>query len=204
MTPLMEMDQPVVSYDPDLPLTDAQRTMLLKLAREAVVAATRWEDPEVPSGLDPRLLQKQGAFVTLHGVDHRLRGCIGYVESHLPLAETISMAAHAAACRDPRFQPVREDELGTIELEISVLSPLHDVTSPDGVVIGRDGLVISDGRQRGLLLPQVAGKQGWSVERFLGETCRKAGLALDSWKESQVRVQRFTADIFSAPAPESY
>ncbi|MCB2199593.1 AmmeMemoRadiSam system protein A [bacterium] len=205
MSPLMEMDQPSVGFDSDVPLTETQQVFLLQLAWQAVQAATRWDDrPEVPSNLEPRLRQKQGAFVTLHGREQKLRGCIGYMESHLPLAETVTMAAHAAASRDPRFQPVRSEELDELEIEISVLSTLREVASSDELVIGRDGLVVSDGRQRGLLLPQVAVKQGWSIEQFLGETCRKAGLPFDCWKESRVLVQRFSAEIFSAPAPETH
>ena len=201
--PLMELDQPQVDRGHEVPLSREQRARLLTVARQAVESATRWDDPDVPRTDDPRLSLKQGAFVTLHGREHRLRGCIGYVESHLSLLETISMAAHAAACRDPRFQPVRADELAEIEIEISVLSPLCVMKSPADIQIGKHGLVVTDGIRRGLLLPQVASRQGWDAETFLAETCSKAVLPRDRWKDEGVRVELFTAEIFSAAAPQT-
>jgi AmmeMemoRadiSam system protein A len=116
--------------------------------------------------------------------------------SGIPLIVVVAYCARAAALEDPRFDPVRPEELAEIDIEISVLSNPEDVT-PEQIEIGRHGLVVSKAGQRGLLLPQVAVQFGWDAKRFLEETCVKGGLDRNAWTESSTRVQAFAAEIFT-------
>lgn len=179
-----------------LPLSEADQQFLLRLARQALEESVRhYKLPpvEVPSG---PLHEKCGAFVTLHKAGH-LRGCIGYIESLKPLYQTVCECALAAALHDPRFDPVAPEELPSLHLEISVLSPLEDI-SPEQVEVGRHGLLVSRGPQRGVLLPQVAVEWKWDGRQFLEETCLKAGLPPDAWRHG-ARIQAFTAQVFAEP-----
>jgi AmmeMemoRadiSam system protein A len=177
-------------------LSDADQEELIRLARQALeesVRCHRLSKIQKPQG---RLSEPRGAFVTLHKAG-RLRGCIGYVEAARPLYQTVSECALAAALRDPRFSPVTPDELDSLRLEISVLSPLTEIR-PDQIEVGQHGLLISRGFQRGLLLPQVAVEWKWDRERFLAETCLNAGLPPDAWKHGAT-IEAFTAQVFSEP-----
>lgn len=179
------------------PLTESQQRLLLRLAREALVEGVRTGRlPQIEKPADAPD-EKCGAFVTLHKQGH-LRGCVGYIESARPLYQTVRECALAAALHDTRFDPVEPEELSRLHLEISVLSPLADV-APEEIEIGRHGLLVSRGFQRGLLLPQVAVEWKWDRERFLRETCRKAGLPEDDWRRG-ARLQAFTAQIFAESA----
>jgi AmmeMemoRadiSam system protein A len=122
-------------------------------------------------------------------------GCIGQFAREQPVVEVVSYCARAAALEDPRFEPVRPDELAELELEISVLSSPREITFEE-IEIGKHGLIVARGWQRGVLLPQVAAEYGWSRERFLEETCVKAGLDRNAWKEPPTRVEAFTAEVF--------
>ncbi len=180
-----------------LPLTEAQQKNLLRLARGAVESSVRnqrLDDLLTPSDVPDECC---GVFVSLHHGE-RLRGCIGHIEALNPLAQTVRECAFAAALRDPRFDPVTPDELTGLRIEISVLSPFIDI-SPEQVEVGVHGLFISRGAQRGLLLPQVATHWKWDRERFLNETCRKAGLNEDAWRHG-AKIQAFTAQVFAEPA----
>ncbi|MFQ6009142.1 MAG: AmmeMemoRadiSam system protein A, partial [Candidatus Zixiibacteriota bacterium] len=141
------------------------------------------------------LKQPGAAFVTLTK-NGQLRGCIGHIIAQDPLYETVSVCAVQAAVADRRFLPVQPDELPELHIEISVLTPLQEVKSLDEIEVGRDGLVISLGNNRGLLLPQVATEYGWNRTEFLEHTCRKAGLPTDAYKSPQALIQKFQAVIF--------
>ncbi|MGH9702663.1 MAG: AmmeMemoRadiSam system protein A [Candidatus Acidiferrales bacterium] len=179
------------------PLPSNERRALLELARLAVVEAVQSGrllkiQPKFEFG---ELRKPSGAFITLRR-GRQLRGCIGQVIALNSLAETVAYCAMAAALEDTRFEPVRANELMELEIEISALSPIEPIT-PEGIVIGKHGLLISDESHRGLLLPQVAGERGWSVERFLQETCAKGGMHPAAWKLPGTRIEAFTAEIFS-------
>jgi len=176
-------------------LPSQERRELLALARQAILAAVHRTPPPDTLRVSPALTPPSGAFVTLQQ-GGRLRGCIGQVESAEPLADTVAHCAVAAAMEDPRFTPVRAEEIADLEIEISVLSPLAPVR-PEEIEIGRHGLIVSRGRTRGLLLPQVAVEFHWARERFLQETCRKAGLEPSAWQDPAVRIEAFTAEVFS-------
>ncbi len=182
------------------PLDEAEQRLLLRLARDSIQAAVQGSRPPETPSLTPALLEPRGAFVTLRK-DGQLRGCIGHVRAEAPLHQTVRECAISAAFRDPRFAPLDARELPGLHIEISVLSPLRAVR-PEEIEVGRDGLMVSKGFQRGLLLPQVAVEWKWDRTRFLEETCRKAGLPADCWQRGAT-VEAFTAQIFDEQATES-
>jgi len=182
---------------PTFTLTEAERAELLRIARLSVESAVRDRKPyRPPSPSSLGLLQERGAFVTLtrHG---ELRGCIGYTSPLLPLYMAASDVAAYAALRDPRFPPVRPDELSDLEYEISVLSPFHHVIDPKLVKVGQHGLLIRRGEQQGILLPQVPVEQKWDRATFLQEVSLKAGLENDAWRDELADLFTFTALVFS-------
>ena len=173
---------------------------LLEVARSAIGTHLRHKSLRPPETENPLFLEKRGVFVTLHDAAGELRGCIGRVAATEPLIETVSQMAIEAAFHDPRFFPLKEEELEKVSLEISVLSELRKMNSPDGIEVGRDGLLIQRGAASGLLLPQVATENGWDRQTFLTYTCRKAGLPADAWKEKETELYTFTAEILSERA----
>ncbi len=176
-------------------LPDASRLAALQLARRAIeMYLRRGEFPLVPLP-DPALARLSGVFVTLHR-HRRLRGCIGQVEPVEPLSTAIARCAVAAAREDPRFDPVALEELPEIVIELSVLSLLQPI-SAEKIEVGKHGLLVTRGYRRGLLLPQVASERGWSRERFLEETCVKAGLSTHAWRDPLTDLRAFTAEVFS-------
>ena len=173
--------------------SEADRRVLLRLARDAITAFVTGTPQTVPDGAE--LLSRRGAaFVSLHK-NGTLRGCIGHVEADEPLAQVIARCAVAAGSTDPRFEGVTVEELAQLDIEISLLGPFEPVASPDDIEIGRHGLVVEDGWHRGLLLPQVATEWEWDRDMFLAQTCHKAGLAPDAWKKG-AKVWRFEAEVF--------
>ena len=176
-------------------LNPDERQSLLGLARSTIEAQLKNGqlpgDPPLPGPLT----EIRGAFVTLT-LDGALRGCIGHVIGTEPLWLSVRSNAINAAFRDPRFSPLTSPELISIEIEISALTPLRRVSSPDEIVIGRDGLVIERGIHRGLLLPQVAERYGWSPEEFLDQTCRKAGMEPGCWRKGEAEISAFSAEVF--------
>lgn len=141
------------------------------------------------------LAVKAGAFVTVHK-HGRLRGCIGHIVGDAPLLETIQEMAIAASTGDPRFPPVNNSELGDIDIEVSVLSPIERIKDVSVIEVGTHGIIISNGWNRGLLLPQVATEYGWDRETFLAETCHKAGLSEAAWKDPSTTIEIFSAQVF--------
>jgi AmmeMemoRadiSam system protein A len=175
--------------------SDADRVLLLKIAREAIAAHLNPETQFAISNLQFAILDVHaGAFITLHK-HGELRGCIGHVEPTEPLRVVVPRCAVAAAATDPRFPAVGLDELDEIDVEISLLGPLIPIAGPPDVVIGRDGLVVEKGWHRGLLLPQVAPEWGWNAETFFAQTCQKAGLPKDAWQHG-AKIWRFEAEVF--------
>ena len=175
-------------------LSEGSQTYLLKLSRQTLHEFLLFQRRPTDTPGSEELLEKRGAFVTLVNQGH-LRGCIGYVTPIFPLYKTVIDCSISAATEDPRFQPLNLEELEKIEIEISVLSPLEEVKDIQEIVVGTHGLVVNQKGKRGLLLPQVPTEHGWDREQFLQETCRKAGLSLDAWKEG-ARIEYFTAFVF--------
>jgi len=169
-----------------------ERALLLRAAHRAIEGALRREELDIAAP-SAHLAELRGAFTTLH-TDHELRGCVGYVYPMYPLYRTVLETAVAAAFGDSRFWPVTEDEFPRLIIEISVLSPMFPIRAED-VIIGKHGLVITQGQWRGLLLPQVPIEHGWDAQEFLRETCMKAGLLPDAWHHDAT-IEAFTAEVF--------
>jgi uncharacterized protein len=182
----------------------------VSLAREALESRIL-EAIHRPTGRSEGVfLEPRGVFVTLNTLEsgpNNLRGCIGFPYPVKPLGEAIAEAAVAAGTEDPRFPPVTQEELGSILVEVSVLSVPEPLVSaspgdrPTHVRLGVDGLIVSLRGMSGLLLPQVAPEFGLDQIGFLSQACMKAGLPPDAWLEKDTNVQVFQAEIFSEVRP---
>ena len=180
-------------------LSAGERQEVLEVARASLTAAVHGEEyhpPTAPEG--SALARPLGAFVCIK-VRGELRGCIGRFEPDAPLLATIADMARSAGLEDRRLAPVTRDDLSEIDLEVSVLSPLTPVRSPEEIEVGRHGVLISQRGRRGTLLPQVATERGWDRETLLTQTCQKAGLHPQAWKEPETEIEVYTAEIFSGP-----
>jgi AmmeMemoRadiSam system protein A len=176
-------------------LTAEDKSVLLKLARDAIVKFVT-EGKRI--GLPPAegiFGEMRGAFVTIHKRG-MLRGCIGNMVGIRPLAETIREMAIAAATGDPRFNRLSEREIPDIDIEISVLSTLKRISDLSEIVVGEHGILMKRGYSQGVLLPQVATEFGWNREEFLENTCYKAGLPGDAWRDPETDIEIFSADVF--------
>jgi AmmeMemoRadiSam system protein B/AmmeMemoRadiSam system protein A len=177
-------------------LNKDEQEELLQIARRAVeYTVMNGKIAPVETIKSMTLLTEHGAFVTLE-INKQLRGCIGYTAPILPLYQTVHQVAIKAALEDPRFPPVNKTELDKLEYSISVLSPFLHVQNIDQIKVGTHGLLIKNGHSEGLLLPQVATEQGWDRTAFLEQTCRKAGLQKDAWKDPQSDIFLFSAFVF--------
>src|SRR3984957_2212308 len=175
--------------------------MLAEIAHRSISSAIIEKSlPDLPP-FPPSLSKPGGAFVSLycHG---ELRGCVGQIENPGPLADVVARSAISAALYDSRFSPIRAEEIATLEFEISVLSPPERIP-PEAIVAGRHGLMVVRGSNRGLLLPQVATERKWSGQRLLEETCVKAGLPRDAWRDPATEVYGFTAEVYSEKRPRT-
>jgi AmmeMemoRadiSam system protein A len=176
-------------------LAKEDRNFLLELARRTIQDGVAGGERVYPAMDNPVFKEKRGVFVTLHR-EGKLRGCIGYPLPIKPLLEAVVDNSLSAALEDPRFPPVGRDEVDDLEIEISILSVPVEVSGPESVEVGRDGIIISKGFSRGLLLPQVPVEQGWSREEFISFGCQKAGLPADEWKKG-VKIETFQALVLS-------
>jgi len=175
-----------------IPFTNDDKNTLLSIAKSAIrefVINKKRIDIDVKN---PVLKSDGAVFVTIKK-DGLLRGCIGHVRPVMPLYQSVISNAISACSSDPRFEPVKSEELNDISIEISILSPLKKVRDINEIEVGRHGLVIRKGFYSGLLLPQVATEYGWDREKFLKQVSLKAGLYEDAWKDSDIYI--FTADI---------
>jgi AmmeMemoRadiSam system protein A len=175
-------------------LNESDQQHLLRVARESVHACLNGQPSPLQKAASGVLSEVHGAFVSIHK-RQELRGCIGNIHPVNALMVTIAECAVSAAVADPRFAPMSVDELSHVGFEISVLSAMERVIDVKSIAVGRDGLYIAKRSSRGLLLPQVAITYGWDRERFLAETCRKAGLRDDAWKQDAT-IFRFSAHVF--------
>ena len=181
-------------------LRPAQEAEALRVVRTAVDlwvlrGETYFMGPS-QSGMDEL---RAPAFVSLYQ-QGRLRGCVGTLEPAGALGPVLIECAVAAASRDPRFPPLAPAELRTTRLEVSVLSVPVEVACPEGILVGRDGIVLEKGGRKGVLLPQVAPQHGWTREQFLEQVCIKAGLQPEAWKDG-ARIAVFQAQVFAEPEP---
>jgi len=184
----------------DKPLSKETRSFLLKLARSTIqryLAGQRYRDPSGyvdPSELPEETKYRAGAFVTLKK-GNMLRGCIGSIYPSQPLWEAVVSNAINAAVNDPRFPPMRPEELKEVWIEISVLTPPREIQGPEAFQVGRHGIILEKNGRRAVFLPQVAPEQGWGREETLDHLSLKAGLPRDAWREG-ARFWVFEAQVF--------
>jgi AmmeMemoRadiSam system protein A len=183
-------------------ISQEEQKILLSQAREAITAELERRKPSWPqteSGRDSVLETPCGAFVSLHmtgGAERVLRGCIGRMTANSPLIETVRLMAKEAAFGDPRFPPLRKEELERCHIEISALSPMSPCNDPRQVKVGVHGLFLIRGGRSGVLLPQVPVEQGWNLDKYLEYICIKAGLPPGSYKAPDAQFYTFTAIVF--------
>ena len=191
---------PVYNINMDFTINNDEKNILLKDARESIASVLEKRKGIFNDVSPDSVLNKPcGAFVTLHEEDagkRTLRGCIGRMTAGLSLIETVRTMAKEAAFNDPRFPPLKPDELSRCHIEISALSPMSPCPDPLQVKVGVHGLYIIKGGRAGVLLPQVPVEQGWNLNEYLEYICIKAGLPPGSWKASDAQLLTFTAVVF--------
>lgn len=183
-------------------LTKAHQSQLLELAKKSIRHGLETGKPLAinPDDFPAGLIEPRATFVTLH-INHQLRGCIGMLKAVRPLAEDVAQNAFAAAFKDPRFPPLEENELNSLEIHISILTPSEPMTfvSEEDALAqlqpGIDGLILEDGNRRGTFLPSV-----WETlsqpRQFLRNLKQKAGLPPDYWSDT-IRISRYRTEEFS-------
>ena len=169
-------------------LTDEDKQQLKDIALQSIKDSLEGKTFSLQTSYSSTLNAKCGAFVSLH--EHgRLRGCIGHFGEDIPLHEIVVEMAHAAAFEDPRFSPVRREELDEIDIEISVLTPMRRINSLDEFELHRHGIYIRKGYRSGTFLPQVADEVDWTKEEFVGHCSQdKAGLGWNGWRNAELYV----------------
>jgi AmmeMemoRadiSam system protein B/AmmeMemoRadiSam system protein A len=179
----------------DVTLSPAEKKTLLAFARESIARYLATRTIPLARGFDPRLQIHRGVFVTLMKKGE-LRGCIGHVPADTPLVSLVGAMALKSAFADPRFYPLGDEELGQVEIEISMLTLPRTVSGPAEFRVGRDGVILQKEGRAALFLPQVAPKEGWGRDETLDHLCLKAGLERGCWKEG-ARLSTFEAVVFS-------
>jgi uncharacterized protein (TIGR00296 family) len=179
----------------------------LRIARETIEKWVRKDKRETIDEYPESFGDKHGVFVTLHTYPKKeLRGCIGFPEPVMPLIDALIEAA-VSVTHDPRFPRLKRTELPKVIIEVSILTKPEEIRVgnpseyPKNIVIGKDGLIVRQGHNTGLLLPQVATEWKWTPEEFLMQTCVKAGLPADAWKSGTCVIMKFRSDIFSEKKP---
>ncbi len=181
-------------------LSEEDRIAILDFVRQGVLHAVCHNRPFSVFPTTGIFSERRGLFVTLH-VAKKLRGCIGIIQAETTLGETLARCAADAALHDPRFSRIHLQEMDALEIEVSLLSALQPIRAEE-VEIGIHGLVVEQGTKRGLLLPQVAVEHRLTGEQFLEETCMKAGLAREAWKDPETKLQGFQCEVITESSRE--
>lgn len=176
-------------------LTPKEKDILLSIARKSIENHIRSGQVYIEPREEMSLNTRNGCFVTIKQ-NGQLRGCIGNFQSELPISREVAEMAAASASKDPRFYPMKEEDLHDFTLEISVLSPLHKIEEIEEIEVGKHGIYLEKGYYRGVLLPQVAIEHSWDRETFLNQTCVKAGLPTDAWRAEDAEIYIFSAQVF--------
>lgn len=186
--------------------SDSDGEAAVKAARKIAGAAAGGarEKADLPESFSVRA----GVFVTINEYPSgRLRGCIGYPEPIMPLRDAIADSAVSAACRDPRFRPMKQGEIDSCTVEVTILTPPEDLDfkSPEDmlnkIVLGRDGVILEVRGRKALFLPQVATEQGWTKEETMDNLAYKAGLGEGAWRSEGAAVKTFRGEIFKESSP---
>ncbi|PKK91542.1 MAG: hypothetical protein CVV64_04150 [Candidatus Wallbacteria bacterium HGW-Wallbacteria-1] len=177
------------------PIGKDTETELLSLARKSITSAVREGKKIQLPNLSGEMALHRGAFVTLtrHG---QLRGCIGRIAGDTPLGQVVAEYAVLSALEDNRFSPVRTNELDSIKISISVMSPMKEISGPEEFKVGIHGILIQKNGRQAIFLPQVAPEQGWDRDTTLDHLCLKAWLPEKAWKEPDCKFFIYTAQIF--------
>jgi AmmeMemoRadiSam system protein A len=177
--------------------SETDRALLLQLAHQSILSALDFVEKDSAlagaSNASAHLHEPRGVFTSLY-LRGELRGCVGYVLPDGPVYKAVAETARAAAFEDTRFRPVTREEAPHLKIELSILSPPQPL-APEAIEIGRHGLLITMYGRRGLLLPQVPIEHHWDRITFLEQTCRKAGLPVDAWRQGAT-IEAFTAEVF--------
>lgn len=185
----------------DRELNAHEKQVLLAIARQAIILGVQSGQEYVEPREEKTLNQRNGCFVTIKQ-NGQLRGCIGNFQSELPLFKEVAQMAQASAAKDPRFYPLKEEDLDNFNLEISVLSPLQKAENIEDIEVGKHGIYIEKSFYRGVLLPQVATEHKWDRQTFLKQTCIKAGLSTDAWEADDADIYVFSAQVFGEETAE--
>lgn len=190
------------SYTTEVPkLSKDNGSVLIELARRSVESVFDGNTISVSDSIKEQFSENNGVFVTIHKFG-KLRGCIGYPKSSIPIHETILSAAKSAAFQDPRFRPLNEDELSKVDFEVSILSSPEEIDVKSetdiksNIKIGKHGLIVKCDDFSSLVLPHVPVEYGWNSKEFLRHALNKAGLNEDAWKEPESTIYTFKAKIF--------
>ena len=187
-------------------MLDKNKFLLLEIARKSIGLAFDKKPFDTLKTEDKELNEKRGAFVTLYygkGKSRKLRGCVGFITSGLPLWQTVAECARLAAFEDPRFVALKKDEMNNLLIEISILTVPKEIKTKlrsdivSEIEVGKDGLIVEHFGSSGLLLPQVAVEYEWNAQEFLEQTCLKAGLPRLHWKDKGCKISKFQCEIFS-------
>ena len=187
-----------------MPLSPPSRAALLDLARTVIRHRLQGnaDDPDIPAPDNPELLQPAGSFVSPHEIDnHRLRGCVGRLDAATSLFDSVKHTA-ASVLKDPRFldHPVMLEDLPSLLIEISVISPLRPCTAAD-FDLETDGIYATFGERSGCFLPQVARETGWTREQLLSRLCtEKLNLPPETWRHPATQFNAFATQLIG-PEP---
>jgi len=176
-------------------LTKEQIKTIFSICRQSIESklSEKYEKTKVEDF--PLLHEKRGVFVTLK-INERLRGCIGNLFTEEELHVSLKDMARSSAFSDPRFSALTKDEYQNVDIEVSILSPMEKITNIDEIQIGTHGIVVSKGYNKAVFLPQVAVEQKWDRDEFLSNCCLKAYLPPNAYKDKDIIIEVFTADIF--------
>ena len=188
-------------------LSDNDGKILVRTARYVVTEYLKTRKKIVlQEEFKSRFSYNSGVFVTLNKASD-LRGCIGFPTPEKKLYQSLVDAAIASATADPRFPPIKYEELKDISFEVTVLTPPIEVKVentfdyPSKIKVGRDGLIVKWEFGSGLLLPQVPIEWGWNEEEFLNHVCEKAGAPHDCWKRKETKILSFEGIVFKESSP---
>jgi len=186
-------DEETIDVIPDY-ISEDNKSQLIELAHQSI--NSKWSSDEIPIPEDnPFSNLNRGVFVTLES-NGELRGCMGSIHPYSDVITEVIDLAQTAAFRDPRFQPLTQDEFASIDIEISILSPLTSMNGPEDFTLGVDGVVIEYKGNTGILLPQVVeNNEEWTRDKFLSIVSQKADLGYDGWKRYPVKLKKFRCEI---------
>src|SRR5690242_3527816 len=188
-------------------LSDQDGEIIVRTARYAVTEYLKTgKKINLDEDFKSKFSYNSGVFVTLNKKEN-LRGCIGFPTPVKKLYQSLVDAAIASATEDPRFLPVKYEELNEISFEVTVLTSPEEVKVVNSheylnkIKVGRDGLIVKWEFGSGLLLPQVPVEYNWNVEEFLNHTCEKAGAPYDCWKSKGTIILQFEGIVFKETKP---